>query len=245
MQVIKPSVGIVDMRDGLEIIEKIERAGRVSYKSEDKISPGTAKKFIAMLISKDHLSVLEHENVTVKFVCDRGVSHELVRHRIASFTQESTRYCNYSQDKFGEEITVIGPMWWCTDINDSDDDVLCRAWYEGCEAAEAAYFTLLRNSASPQQARSVLPNSLKTEVVMTANLREWRHFFGLRTSGAAHPQMREVAIPLLLMFQDRLPEVYGDIQPVFNGLPDHFGDQMEKLEAELRANPVHHIGGRQ
>lgn len=129
-----------------------------------------------------------HQNVTMKFVCDRGVSHEMVRHRVASFAQESTRYCNYGQDKFGNEITVIRPSW-CEEGSDVYD-----TWMYGCRRSEGDYFALLDDGATPQQARSVLPNSLKTEIIVTMNLDGWNHFFGLRCDPAAHPDMQEVAI---------------------------------------------------
>ena len=130
---------------------------------------------------------LVHEDVSVKFICDRGISHEIVRHRPASFCQESTRYCNYSKDGFGGEITVIKPMSF--DCSDSP----YRIWKRSCENAETAYFDLLDEGCTPQEARDVLPNSLKTELIMTAPLMEWCHFFNLRMSPAAHPQMQEVA----------------------------------------------------
>lgn len=144
-----------------------------------------------------------HAAYTVRFVCDRGVTHEIVRHRVASYCQESTRYCNYSKDKFGNEITVIKPCFW------DEDSVAYNVWETACEAAEAAYFKLLELEATPQQARSVLPNSLKTEIVMTARADEWLWFFKLRTAEAAHPQMQEVAkmAKALLICAD--PEVFG------------------------------------
>ena len=130
---------------------------------------------------------LVHEDVSVKFICDRGVTHEIIRHRPASFCQESTRYCNYSKDGFGGEITVIKPM------NFDCGDFPYRIWKRSCENAETAYFDLLNEGCTPQEARDVLPNSLKTELIMTAPLMEWCHFFNLRMSPAAHPQMQEVA----------------------------------------------------
>ena len=130
---------------------------------------------------------LVHEDVSVKFICDRGVTHEIIRHRPASFCQESTRYCNYSKDGFGGEITVIKPMSF--DCSDSP----YRIWKRSCENAETAYFDLLDEGCTPQEARDVLPNSLKTELIMTAPLMEWCHFFNLRMSPAAHPQTQEVA----------------------------------------------------
>ena len=148
---------------------------------------------------------LVHQDVSVLFTVDRGISHEIVRHRPASYCQESTRYCDYSFGRFGGEITVIEPK-------DLRHTPVHKIWMDSCRRAETAYFDLLDCGCSPQEARGVLPNSLKTEIVMTANLAEWRHFFQLRTSRAAHPQMREVAIPLLREFKKRDPENFDDIQ---------------------------------
>ena len=159
-----------------------------------------------MISGRGHLSVIEHQSVTVRVICDRGVSHEIVRHRLASYTQESTRYCNYTKGKFGSEITVIEPCFW------SKDDEKYKVWKKTIEQIEAGYNKLIELGATPQEARSILPNSLKTEIVITMNLREWRHFFTLRTSPAAHPQMREVAIPLLKEFQRLIPVVFDDIE---------------------------------
>ena len=146
-----------------------------------------------------------HRAFTVKFICDRGVSHEIVRHRMASYCQESTRYCNYGKGKFGEEITVIEPCFW------PEGSDLYWAWKNACLISEQCYFSLLKSGATPQEARSVLPNSLKTEVVMTANIREWRHFLKLRCSPAAHPQMREVALILLDKVHALIPVCFDDI----------------------------------
>lgn len=205
MKIINPSFEIIGNVDGSAIVRHIEKCGRVCYKSEDRITDDSAEKFVAGIIQRGHEAVLEHASVTVKFICDRGVSHEIVRHRLASFCQESTRYCNYSSDKFGSEITVIRPCF--TDENEMG----FNRWKSICEAAERSYFMLLDFGWSPQEARAVLPNSLKTEVVMTANLREWRHFLKLRTDNAAHPQMREMARPLLCTMQELVPVVFDDI----------------------------------
>ena len=205
MKIIKPYVEIMEEVNGLEILKKIERCGRVCYKSEGKITEGSAERFVASIVKRGHEAVLEHASVTVKFVVDRGVSHEIVRHRLASYCQESTRYCNYSKDDFGTEITVIKPYYLTEHTLGYD------RWYNGCKCAEREYFNLLNWGCTPQEARAVLPNSLKTEVVMTANLREWRTFFKLRTTDAAHPQMREVARPLLDAFKKMIPIVFDDI----------------------------------
>lgn len=206
MRVIKAGFHILSPVDGQKILKSIEEAGRVCYKSEEKITEDSAEKFVAGIIKRGHEAVLEHEAIRVKFIVDRGVSHEIVRHRLAAYCQESTRYCNYSKGKFGEEITVIEPCFW-----DKDSDLM-KDWRSAMRMAENHYLGLLHQGTSPQEARSVLPNSLKTEVVMTANLREWRHFFKLRTAPAAHPQMREVAIALLKEFQKLVPVVFDDIE---------------------------------
>jgi len=187
--------------------KRIERMGRIAYKSEDKITDDSWKQFVSMIVSRGHESVLEHAVMAVVFTCDRGVSHELVRHRLCAFTQESTRYCNYSEDKFSNGITVVQPS--------NLTDMQYRAWWNGCREAEDKYFRLLESNASPQIARSVLPNSLKTEIGVTANFREWRHIFRLRAvSKAAHPQMREIMGPLYLYCRKQLPEVFnmGDVE---------------------------------
>ena len=206
MKIIKPSARIVSSVDGDEILKRIEEYGRVCYKSEDRITEDSAKRFVENLVKRGHESVLEHISVTVKFVCDRGVSHEIVRHRLASYSQESTRYCNYSKDDFGGEITVIEPCFLvpCTEGY--------KLWEGACLVAEQMYFKMLDWGCTPEEARAVLPNSLKTELVMTANLREWRHFFKLRTSKAAHPQMRELTVPLLGEFKEKIPVVFDDIE---------------------------------
>ena len=189
-------------------MQKIEAAARTCYKSEGKIQEGSAAKLVAGLIKSGHEAMLEHASVTVKFVVDRGISHELVRHRLASFAQESTRYCNYSKDDFGSEITFIIPDY--LEYKSEGWNI----WKESMKQAEDAYFKMLDFGLSPQQARAVLPNSLKTEVVMTANLREWRHFFKLRalgTTGKPHPQMLEVAVPLLEDMKNLIPVVFDDL----------------------------------
>ena len=207
MKIINASYHIETPIDGAEILKRIEKAGRTCYKSEDRITAESAENFVRRLIECGHESVLEHESITVRFVCDRGVSHEIVRHRIASFSQESTRYCNYSNDRFGSELTFIKPCFF-----KEAKGAYC-SWYNTMDFAECAYFDMLEDGCTPQEARSVLPNSTKTEVVMTANLREWRHFLKLRTAKAAHPQMRELTVPLLHELQERIPVIFDDIQP--------------------------------
>ena len=206
MKIISPDFEILSLVDGRAILHDIERCGRVCYKSEAKITETSAQAFVGNIIQRGHEAVLEHASVTVKFVVDRGVSHEIVRHRLAAYCQESTRYCNYSKDGFGGQVTFIQPNFLDRGTRGWE------LWVLACEQAEKAYFDLLNWGCSPQEARAVLPNSLKTEVVMTAILREWRHFFKLRTAPAAHPQMREVTIPLLRRMQELIPVVFDDIK---------------------------------
>lgn len=203
MRVIEPSATIEAFTPNLN--EVIEAAGRTCWKSEDKIEPGSAGPFIHRLKGFKHESVLGHGSITVRFIVDRGVSHELVRHRHCSFSQESARYCNYGKSG---ELTFIEPCfnettWDCT---------LYEQWLAVCEFAENTYLQMLANGAKPQEARSILPNSLKTEIVVTTNPRDWRHIFSLRCDRAAHPQMREVMIPLWEEFCRRWPELFDDVE---------------------------------
>lgn len=206
MIIIKPCVELypTDLA-GINLLKKIEIAGRVCYKSEDKITNDSAIEFVRKIIKSGHESVLEHGSVTFKITCDRGVSHELVRHRLASYSQESTRYCNYSSGKFDGKLTFIKPCFW----KDGEEEE-CQ-WRSAMRYAEQQYKRLLELGASPQEARSVLPNSLKTEVVCTMNLRELRHFLKLRCAKAAHPQMREVAVMLLELLNNEIPVVFEDL----------------------------------
>lgn len=204
---------------GILELRHIEKIGRVCYKSEDKITKdgSSAKKFVKMLISNGHEAMIEHSVLSVRFTVDRGVSHEMVRHRVASFAQESTRYCNYADDRFGGECSFI-------DIEDGIRldaktrvlpaeiiDLILAEWYKAMQDAECHYMRLLELGTSPQIARSVLPNSIKTDITITANYREWRAFFKLRTAPNAHPQMREVTQPLLTELKQLIPVIFDDI----------------------------------
>jgi len=211
VRIIKPYFSIESRVDGQEALAIIERAGRTCYKSDNLIKEDSAADFISKIIKRGHETVIEHYSITVRIVCDRGVSHEIVRHRIASYSQESTRYCNYSKDRFSNEITVIEPCFWDRSTNEGRERY--EVWKKSMEEAEKKYFKLLELGAAPQEARSVLPNSLKTELVVTMNIREWRHFIKLRTSEAAHPQIREIAIPLLKKFKELIPVLFEDIMP--------------------------------
>jgi thymidylate synthase (FAD) len=219
MRIIKAYAKLISLNT--DCLSVIEQAGRVCYKSEKKSTPEEQAHFIENLILRKHESVIEHGSATVLFVCDRGVSHEIVRHRLASFSQESTRYCNYGKQ---DQVTFIAPCFWrdvpIGTIDLIPPDALARMsrasaeWLLCMYNLETAYLEMIRQGAKPQEARSVLPNSLKTEVVMTANFREWRHFFKLRALGEAgvpHPQMLELALPLLDEFKKLLPAVFGDL----------------------------------
>jgi thymidylate synthase (FAD) len=213
MRIIEPSFKFMEDIDGNQILMNLERYGRTCYKSEKEITPQSAEDFVALLVANGHESVLEHEKVTVKIVCDRGVTHEIVRHRLASYSQESTRYCNYSKDKFGNELTFIKPFFW------NKDEVNYQKWFHAMKYIEETYMFMIRNGAKPEEARTILPNSLKTEIVVTMNLREWRHFFKLRCDKTAHPQMREIAYPMLCIFKKTIPVVFDDIEA------EAFGEQ--------------------
>lgn len=205
MKIIEPSFEILDEIDGQRMLKSIERCGRICYKSESVITDTSAETFIKRIIHSGHESVIEHEKVSVRLICDRGVTHEIVRHRIASYSQESTRYCNYAKDKFGNEITFIKPFFW------AEDSEAYQIWLAQMQQIEDAYLKLIDLGTTPQEARSILPNSLKTEIVVTMNLREWRHFFKLRTASGAHPQIREICIPLLAEFKRQIPIIFDDI----------------------------------
>lgn len=230
MKIVEPKYEILtDISEGgIKELQQIERVARVCYKSEDKITPDgeSAKKLVGFLVKQGHEAMLEHSQLSVLFTCDRGVANELVRHRIASFAQESTRYCNYSKEKFGGELSFILPFYIPDEPKENaikaassteelkkleTDYQIHNAWYWTCDDAEKSYKTLIANGMRPEQARCVLPLCLKTEIVVTANYREWRNIFKLRTPVAAHPQMRELMCPLLLEVQKKIPVVFDDI----------------------------------
>jgi thymidylate synthase (FAD) len=205
MKIILPSFELLNVLEPQKFIQSLEAYGRVCYKSEDRMTSDTAEPFIRGIINSGHESVIEHEKMTVRIICDRGVTHEIIRHRIASYSQESTRYCNYLHDKFGNELTFIKPCFW------KENSKEYSIWIEQMKAAEDSYIALIKCGAQPEQARSILPNSLKTEIIVTMNFREWRHFFKLRTSPKAHPQMKEISIPLFLKMRELLPAIFDDI----------------------------------
>lgn len=206
MKIIDPSVELINSPSYATALNTLEIAGRTCYQSEGKMTDDSAEDFIRRIIRRGHESVLEHVCVTVKFTCDRGVSHEIVRHRIGAYSQESTRYCNYSGDKFGNEITVILPDYW------KKNDKQLNLWLDVCDWAERQYMHMLELGASPQEARSVLPNSLKTTLIATYNLREWRHFLRLRCAPDAHPQMQQVAKMALEQLRAWGPVFFEDLE---------------------------------
>ena len=208
MKVIKPSFEFMDEVDPKAIMKKVEHAGRLCYKSEDRITEDSAGAFISKIVKAGHESVLEHANISIKVICDRGVTHEIVRHRLASYSQESTRYCNYSLGKFGSELTFIKPLFWEEDSNEY------KVWEGTMQTIENDYNMLIEMGATAEKARSILPNSLKTEICMTMNLRAWRHFFKLRCHPSSHPQMVEIAKMIHEEFAKLLPEIFGEIEGI-------------------------------
>jgi len=202
MHIVEPHVIVETPIDRKLIMRQLELFGRNAYKSEGKVEPGSAKRFLQMILKRGHESVIEHLSLTVRFICNRGVTHELVRHRLAAYTQESTRFCNYSGGEFGEQITVVRPFW----IEPGSSQHI--HWDQAMRFAEETYLRLLQMDQQPQQARGVLPIDLKTEIVTTFNLRQWRHFFRMRTGPEVHPQMRQVTLPLLAHLQLQLPVIF-------------------------------------
>ena len=205
MQFIKSSVELLypTFEEGRQALLRLESAGRTCYKSEDKVSPESAPKFARMILGRKHESVLEHITASFRIICDRGVTHEIVRHRLASYSQESTRYVNYAK-RFGIQFVHPNSAF-------EMDSQSIRIWAEAMEATEKAYNGLIERGMVPEMARSVLPNATKTEIVMTANIREWCHFCTLRCAPAAHPQMREVAKLILERLSEIWPEIFGDL----------------------------------
>jgi len=245
MRLIEPSVEIISPMKREDVLPLLERIGRTCYKSEDRITDDSASKFVKMLAVRKHHAMLEHYSVSVLFICDRGVSHEIVRHRLASYAQESTRYCDYNKSKFDNQITCILPSWfksfgageymWRNHKKDCILRVIAPTEKDGCPFVtvsdfykdstwnhpeikfirqmlwtEDTYITLRKDGWKPEEARSVLVNAQKTEIVMTANLREWLHFFTMRDSPFAHPQMRQLASVLHDKFIKELPEIYDE-----------------------------------
>jgi len=214
MKLIKPSYKIETPINRINILKTLELFGRVCYKSEGLITEDSSSKFVKMIVNKGHISVVDHVYISVRFIVNRGFTHELIRHRIAAYSQESTRFCNYIKDKFNGHITFIIPPH--LDItpgvyNDTSTSIKVGnsfLWAHHMLDCESVYNSAIKNNWKPQEARGLLPIDLKTEIIMTANLTEWLHVFRLRTDPAAHPQMREIMIPLSKEFENELPEIF-------------------------------------
>lgn len=207
MKFLSPSFNIVHAPTYKEVLKVLEHMTRKAYQSEELTAPGTAERLIRMLLDKKptpHESVIEHMGFSVEFICDRGVSHELVRQRLASYTQESTRYCNYAKGKFGNEITLVPMHDGLTPVQLERRMMLYRA-------IETVYLDEILDGIPPQQARDVLPTCLKTDIGVTANFREWRHIMRTRTHKTAHPQMRKVMRPLLVWAREFYPVLFENV----------------------------------
>lgn len=201
-----PEYQILTDINGKEMLQRLERIIRVCYKSEDKICEGSAERMVGNIIRSGHTAMLEHENISVKFITDRGVTHELVRHRHCGFAQESSRYCSYNKDKFGNKITVIKPFYF--EIGSPE----YQLWIEAMDRAGQAYFDLKNLcNVKNDMARGVLPTDLKTEITVTASLREWRAIFGLRCANDAHPAIRDLMTKLMVELHEKIPVVFDDI----------------------------------
>lgn len=214
MKIVKQSYEILSPIDADYIYKQIEKAARTCYKSEDKIKDGSAEKMVRGLVKRQHEAMLEHASITVKFVTDRAIANEIVRHRLCSYAQESTRYVNYK-----DGIEFIEPIF----NHGEEHDQAFLEWSSLCSYAENAYTNMINAGCTPEEARSVLPLSTKTEIVVTGNLREWRHIFDLRvlgTTGRPHPQIRALLLPLLCELSDKLPIIFGDQYDKVYGIPD-------------------------
>jgi thymidylate synthase (FAD) len=223
MRIVKPQSQILQMPNYSDSLRLVEFAGRTCYKSIAGEKDEDAETFIRGIIKKGHLSVIEHAGASVHFIMDRGITHEIVRHRLCSFSQESTRYCNYSKKKFDKEITVIESLFHTIQSNDSAEVIRAKkrrrkSWVKGMEAAESYYFEQLELGASAQEARGLLPVDLKAEIVVTCNFRQWREVFTQRISKFAHPKMRQLMCPLLEEFKDMQPVFFEGVEVPLEGL---------------------------
>lgn len=216
MKIIEPKIW-VEAYDPVKIMRNLERACRTCYRSEDLITKDSYKRLLKNCINRGHESILEHEKITIRMVCDVGVYKDLTRHRFGSFSIESTRYCNYGKDKFENEIKFIKPVFYVDSWMGKNDDLtkeecISLHWYETMNHIEEAYMLMSEDGAAPDQMRMILPHSTAAEVTMTANIREWRHILDLRTKKMTHPAIRQLLIPLLLKFQYTMPELFGEIE---------------------------------
>lgn len=204
MRLVEPWIKVENF-DGVKIMKRIERACRTCYRSEDKISEESYKNLLTNCLNRGHESVLEHEKITVRIYSDIGTYKDLTRHRFASFSVESTRYCSYNKDKYGNEIAVVNPVY-------MEDKEVFETWKKAIEDMEKAYMKMKELGASTDMCREILPHSTAAEYTMTANIREWKHILELRTTNHVHPAIRQVLIPLLLLFKEQMPEIFGNIE---------------------------------
>lgn len=204
MRLVEPWIKVENF-DGVKIMKRIERACRTCYRSEDKISEESYKNLLTNCLNRGHESVLEHEKITVRIYSDIGTYKDLTRHRFASFSVESTRYCSYNKDKYGNEIAVVNPVY-------IEDKEVFETWKKAIEDMEKAYMKMKELGESTDMCREILPHSTAAEYTMTANIREWKHILELRTTNHVHPAIRQVLIPLLLLFKEQMPEIFGDIE---------------------------------
>ena len=205
MKIVEPKIEIEKV-DYKKVMKNLERACRTCYRSEDKISDESYKTLLKNCINRGHESILEHEKITIRMICDIGVYKDLTRHRHASFSIESTRYCNYGKDKFDNEIKFIKP------VNIEENSEIYKEWKESCEEIEKRYIKMVELGATPDQMRMILPHSTAALVTMTANIREWKHIFNLRCTRHAHPAVEQVMIPLLLHLKENMPEIFDNVE---------------------------------
>ncbi len=204
MRLVEPWIK-VEKFDGTKIMKRIERACRTCYRSEGNITDDSYKKLLNNCITRGHESVLEHEKITVRIYNDIGSYKDLTRHRFASFSVESTRYCSYDKDKYGNEISIINPIY-------IEDKEIFKIWKKTMADMEKGYIKMKQLGATTDMVRNLLPHSTAAEYTMTANIREWKHILSLRTTKHVHPAIRQVLIPLLLLFQKEMPDIFGDIE---------------------------------
>jgi len=205
MKIIEPIIEIENANYN-QIMKNLERACRTCYRSEDKITEESYKTLLKNCINRGHESILEHEKITIRMICDIGVYKDLTRHRHASFSIESTRYCNYGKDKFENQIKFIKP------VNIEEGTEIYEEWKKSLEEIEKHYIKMVELGATPDQMRMILPHSTAALVTMTANIREWKHIFSLRCTKHAHPAVEQVMIPLLLHFKKHMPEIFENIE---------------------------------
>jgi thymidylate synthase (FAD) len=219
MKIIKPSIDeiIFHIPEGYTVETWLEKCGRTCYLSSDKITEDSASRFVKMIRDRGHHAMLEHAMVSVRITTDRAIANEMVRHRLASFAQESTRYCNYTKNKFENNITIVEQPTLNIDLpkEELESSEAIKVWTAAMETAEYFYQKLIKLGIKPEIARSVLPLGLKTEIVLSANLREFRHIIKLRCASSAHPAIRSIFLEILQKLYDRIPSVYEDLYKEF------------------------------